>query len=296
MTRHSLTQLLLGGIAAIVAHGATQAAETPIITGGSTLTVAVPDGTNVFGALQDGKLTGFDGALLDKFEASAGVKIRAVIVPPGSLVETLKSGKADIAASSMQVTGSLEAAADMSLPTAEITDYVLIRKGDPDIHGLADLSGKEFGKMAGPGALLELTELEHRLGKVGGTLGAPHDYASEEAAETDLAAGRIAYIVNHVVDLAASSATRDGRFEIFQPVGHRVYTAWATAKGNASVKDLLQHFMASERQSGDLAALQKRWLGRSFDDLPESVALKDWWVAREDRPSVVPIPSVKDPD
>jgi polar amino acid transport system substrate-binding protein len=291
MTRHSLTQLLLGGIAVAAALGVAHAAETV-----DMLTVAVPDGTTPFGTLQEGKLMGFDGALLDKFEASAGIKIRAITVPPEALLETLKSGKADIAASSMQVTPSLESAADVSLPTAEITDYVLIRKGDPDLHGLADLSGKEFGKMVGPGALLELTELEHRLGKLGGTLGTPHDYPNESEAEADLAGGRIAYIVNHVVELAASPATREGRFEIFQPVGHRVYTAWATVKSNEPVKTLLQRFMASERESGDLAALQKRWLGRSFDDLPNAVTLKDWWVAREDRPALVPIPSVKDPD
>jgi len=291
MTRHSLTQLLLSGIAVAATLGVAQAAETV-----DTLTVAVPNGSTVFGTVQDGKLTGFDGVLLDKFEASTGLKIQAVIVPPASLLEMLKSGRADIAASSMQVTASLQSAADVSLPTAEITDYVLIRTGDPDIHRLADLSDREFGKMAGPGALLELTELEHRLGKLGGTLGTPHDYPSEVAAETDLAAGRIAYIVNHVVDLAASPATRDGRFEILQPVGHRVYTAWATVKGNESAKNLLQRFMASERQNGDLGALQKQWLGRSFDDLPNSVTLKDWWVAREDRPALVPIPSVKDPD
>ena len=45
---------------------------------------------------------------------------------------------------------------------------------------------------------------------------------------------------------------------------------WAVAKGNDGLLAYLDQFMAKVRASGELYALQEKWLGRAFKDMPSA--------------------------
>ena len=55
-----------------------------------------------------------------------------------------------------------------------------------------------------------------------------------------------------------------------QAVSGPSYPAWAVKKGNAELLAFLNEFLGAMRKDGTIAALQKKWFGKSFEDLPVS--------------------------
>jgi polar amino acid transport system substrate-binding protein len=106
---------------------------------------------------------------------------------------------------------------------------------------------------------------------------------------------QIDYVVGDIADLQMAVRDNPNGLEIGEAVSQKIYVAWVTAKDSPEIAGLVSGFLDQQRKSGELAALQQKFLGRPFPDLPETVAAKDWWAAR-DKPKVFPIPSIKDPD
>jgi polar amino acid transport system substrate-binding protein len=248
-----------------------------------------------FGGVAEGKASGFDGALIDGFGKSVPIEIRQRPIAPDELEDALRSGKVDIVTSSVEITAPGQDAVSFTTPVAEATRYYLKRKGDDRIRTIADLAGRRFGTRTSSASLLELTEFEHRLAKAGGALGEPVEYQTYAEAAKALVDKQIDYIVGDIVDLQMAMSDDPSDLEIGDAVSQRTYVAWVTAKDSPEIAGLVSGFLDQQRKSGALAALQQKYLGRPFPDLPETVAAKDWWAAR-DKPKVFPIPSTKDPD
>ena len=141
----------------------------------------------------------------------------------------------------------------------------------------------------------ELTEFEHRLAKAGGVLGEGTEYPSYQDATKALIDKQIDYVVGDIADLQLAVRDNPAALEIGEAVSQKIYVAWATAKDSPEIAALVSGFVEQERKSGALQALQQKYLGQAIPDLPQTVAAKDWWLAR-DKPKVFPIPTVKDPD
>jgi polar amino acid transport system substrate-binding protein len=77
-------------------------------------------------------------------------------------------------------------------------------------------------------------------------------------------------VTNTIINLALLIKEKPGVFELGSPVAAKTYIAWAVKKGNTSVLDILNTFLAGERKSGQMYAMQKEWLGQSFEDMPMS--------------------------
>ena len=86
----------------------------------------------------------------------------------------------------------------------------------------------------------------------------------------DLAIGRTDYLSNTIINLALLAKEKPGVFEVGSPIAAKTYIARATKKGNTGVLDMLNSFLAGERRSGRMYAMQKEWLGQSFEDMPVS--------------------------
>jgi polar amino acid transport system substrate-binding protein len=259
------------------------------------LVAGIVDESSPFGGVADGKASGFDAALIDGLGRSVPIEIRQQTIAPDDLENALRSGKVDIIASSVEITAPGQQAVGFISPVAEATRYYLKRKGDSRIKTIGDLNDKGFGYQASSYAPMALTEFEHRLAKAGGALGEAHEYQTYREAAKALADKQVDYVVGDIADLQIAVRDAPNDLEIGDAVSQKIYVGWATAKDSPEIAGLVSGFLDQQRKSGELAALQQKFLGRPFPDLPETVAAKDWWAAR-DKPKVFPIPSIKMPD
>jgi polar amino acid transport system substrate-binding protein len=56
-------------------------------------------------------------------------------------------------------------------------------------------------------------------------------------------------------------------------VGEKSYAAWAVQKGNNSVREFLDTFLAQQKANGSMKQLQAQWLKINFEDLPNKPLL-----------------------
>jgi len=233
------------------------------------LVAATEDDFRPFEFVKDGKPTGFDSELLDLLRKSSGMDIRQEMIPWTGLLPGVASGKYDAAVTAALISKDRQQFLDFSSPIAEATDYYVKRKGDPAITGIKDLSGKKLGCQTGSAMLARLPELEEMLKKEGGKLGEVVQYVSYPEAYQDLAIGRTSYVVNTIINLDSLVKERPGVFELGQPVSSQIYIAWAVKKGNADLLQFLNEFLLAQRKNGQMYALQTKWFGKSFENMPE---------------------------
>ncbi len=270
MTIDRRTMLRAGAaLAAGAALGRTATAATLAeIKARGTLIVATEDDFKPFEFVENGKPTGYDTELLDLFRKTAGVKIQQEIIPWTGLLPGVSTGKYDAAVTAALITPEREKFLDFCSPIAEATDFYVKRKADASIKGVKDLAGKKCGVQAGSAMLSALPELEEMLKASGGKMGEVVQYVSYPEAYQDLAIGRTDYVVNTVINLQSLVKDKGNIFELGQPVSKKIYIAWAVKKGNTEVKEMLDSFLIAQRQSGEMAKLQQKWFGTTFD-MPE---------------------------
>ncbi len=255
--------LLAGGLM----RPASAATLAEIKTSG-TMTVATEDDFKPFEFVENGKPTGYDTELLELMRKTVPFQIKQEIIPWTGLLPGVGSGKYDAAVTAALITAEREKFLDFCSPIAESTDYYAKKKGNAAITSIKDLAGKKCGVQAGSAMLSALPELEEMLKATGGKMGEVVQYVSYPEAYQDLAIGRTDYVVNTQINLASLVKDRPNVFEMGQAVSKKIYIAWAVKKGNTEVKALLDTFLLGARKSGEMAALQQKWFGLTFD-MPE---------------------------
>lgn len=231
------------------------------------MVVATEDDFKPFEFIQDGKPTGYDTELLELLRKTAPFPIRQETIPWTGLLPGVGSGKYDAAVTAALITPEREKFLDFCSPVAESTDFYVKKRGAA-ITGIKDLAGKRCGVQAGSAMLSSLPELEEMLKASGGKMGEVVQYVSYPEAYQDLAIGRTDYVVNTQINLQSLVQDKPKVFELGQAVSKKIYIAWAVKKGNAEVRDMLDTFLLGARKSGEMAALQQKWFGLTFD-MPE---------------------------
>lgn len=276
---------------------AAQAATLDEIKQRGYMVVGVAAESTPYATVENGKRSGLDAELLERLRASVKFEIRETPMLEAALAGAAKDGKVDAVAASLEITQSRQKSLDFAPPVAEATLYYLKRADDKTITGLGDLGGRPLGIRAGSSSVLALSEIEHGLAKAGNKpLGKPSEFPSDAEALAALQAKKVDCVVDDIAILAEAAKAEPKLFAVGQPVAHQTYVAWAVAKDNADLAALLKDFMLRQRAENGLATLQQTYLGWTFADLPESVTAKDWWVARQDKPAIYPIPTLRDPD
>ena len=232
------------------------------------MVVATEDDFKPFEFILDGKPTGYDTELLELMRKTVPFEIKQETIPWTGLLPGVGSGKYDAAVTAALITKERESFLDFCSPIAESTDYYVKKKGNTAINGIKDLAGKKCGVQAGSAMLSALPELEAMLKPLGGTMGEVVQYVSYPEAYQDLAIGRTDYVVNTQINLQSLVKDKPGVFELGQAVSKKIYIAWAVKKGNTEVRDLLNTFLIGARKSGEMAKLQQKWFGLTFD-MPE---------------------------
>ncbi len=268
--RGLLLRIALGLLIAAALHHYAAAATLDEIKKRGYMIVATEDDYKPFEFVQDGKPMGFDHELLDVFKKTAGFEVKQEIIPWTGLLAGVATGKYDVAVTAALITKERAKSLDFSMPIADATHYFVKRKGDTSIKEIKDLDGKTLGIQAGSGLLQRLPELEAMLKTTGGKIGKVVEYTSYPEAYQDLALKRTDYVINTIINITALVKEKPTVFEVGLPVSGKSFPAWAVAKGNKELLELLNKFFAEQRANGTIAKLQEKWLGRSFPDLPTS--------------------------
>jgi len=234
------------------------------------MVVATEDDFRPFEFVKDGKPTGFDNEMVDALKKYSTFEVRQEILPWTGILAGVSTGKYDIAITAAIITKERTQSLDFTSPIADATHYYVKRKNDPSIKSVKDLNGKTVGVQAGSALLGRLPELDAALKKDGGKLGKVVEYTSYPEAYQDLALGRTDYVVNTVINLKALVAEKPGVFELGQAVSGKSYPAWAIKKGNSELVAYMNEFLAKQKANGTMPALQKKWFGDAFPDLPVS--------------------------
>jgi polar amino acid transport system substrate-binding protein len=237
------------------------------------MVVATEDDYPPFEAVVNGKPVGYDHALLAVLKKEAGFEIRQEILPWQGILPGVASGKYDSAVTAAVITDERAKSLDFTMPIAESTMAYVIRTGDDRIKSIKDLSGMTLGVQQGGASFQAIPALEAELKKTGGKLGQVVQYGNFSEAYQDLVNKRLDAVINNIVSLSTLTAEKPKQFTLGERVGDKSYAAWAVQKGNSSLLQFLNAFLAKEKSDGAFKNLQAEYLKITFDDLPNEPLL-----------------------
>ncbi|MDX2215847.1 MAG: transporter substrate-binding domain-containing protein [Oculatellaceae cyanobacterium bins.114] len=245
------------------------------------LTFATEDDYPPFDFQQDGKHVGYNQDMLDLVAANAPFTIKQEIIPWQGVLAGIASGKY---AASNAVASVLEErldAVNFTMPTTELTNYFLKRKGDDSIKAIADFAGKNIGVQQGGATAVMVDEIiRPELAKTGQDVGNVAEYGAFAEAYQDLENKRIDIVINNVVALSQLVKEKGDIYEIGTQIGPTIYAGWTVSKNNPQLLEFLNTELGKLKASGKMKELQEKWLGIAFD-LPDEPQL----------PGGVPIPA-----
>jgi polar amino acid transport system substrate-binding protein len=273
--RTVMTILQVSALALVTAVSLCQpasAATTEEIKARGYLSVATEDDYTPFEFVSDGVSTGYDNDLLALVRKKIGVEVKQQVMPWAGILPGVTTGKYDMALTAVLVTDERKKTFDFVSPTCESITFFATKKGS-SIKSADDLFGKIVGAETGSAMLTDLKAYDEELKKKHGGAGIKQiiEYQSYPEAYQDLGVGRVDAVANTQISLNSLVKTRPDTFVIGQPIGKPTYIAWAVKKGNADVLKMVNGILLELRQNGQMYALQQKWLGATYKDMPQSV-------------------------
>lgn len=234
-----------------------------------------------FDFLQNGKHVGFNQDLLDEIKQSAPLTIKQEILPWSGILAGIASGKYAATNASSGILEERARSFDFTIPTTELTSYYLKRKGDSSIQGIQDFAGKTIAvEQGGTSANVVEKEVIPELAESGLKLGGVSQYTTFAEAYQDLANQRVDVVINNIITLTQLVNEKPDLYELGQQVGAKVYAGWVVSKNNKPLLNFFNTEISKLKSNGRLSEIQQKWLGVTFDDLPDEPLL----------PGGVPIP------
>ncbi|MFA1572737.1 transporter substrate-binding domain-containing protein [Vibrio cyclitrophicus] len=248
--------------------GVAQASELSAIEKQGFMKVATEDNYSPFNYIDRGKPAGINKDLLDELREYSKFDIEQEILPWTGLLASVSAGQYDVALTGAIVTDARLKVFDFTPPIASAQHYFLTRADADDINTVSDLDGKTVGLQAGSALLERLPELEEMLEAQGKSLGKVVQYQSYPEAYSDLAIGRIDYVINSVVSVNEVVKSKSNIFKKGEAVSGPGFVSWPVPKESPELLAYLTEFFIHLEQTGKMAELQKKWFGESFEHLP----------------------------
>ena len=230
-----------------------------------------------FEFVEGGEIVGYSSDMMEHImEALPGVTLEQLDLPWQGILPGLAAKRFDYVVTSVTVTKERYDAYHLSLPIADATMAVIKRKGDESIGSAQDIAGKVVGSQAGSAQLQALEGLAAELEAAGTPVADIRTYVDFGEAYADLAAGRLAAVVNSLPNQLEAARQRPDAFEVVLPTfGPKKYFSWAGRKDaeSASLNAFMDEQIRALNESGTLAELQRKWFGDVMelpsDELPE---------------------------
>lgn len=236
------------------------------------LSVATEDDYAPFNYIVDGKPEGFHKELLEDLKAYAktqNVDVKQDILPWTGLLASVSSGQYDVAFTGALVTDERLRVFNFAPPFASAQHFYVKRADDKRLSDIASLCGKTVGVQAGSALLARLPELKKMMKDKSCEMGKVVEYPSYPEIYADLANGRLDYAVNALISVNDLVKTRGDTFAKGIAVSGAGFAAWPVPKNSPELLTFLSGFMDQIRANGRLAALQTKWFGEAFPDMPK---------------------------
>ncbi|MEV6595131.1 transporter substrate-binding domain-containing protein [Streptomyces acidicola] len=202
----------------------------------------------------DGKVQGFDVALIDLVAENLGVK-QEILDTPFENFKTgafLNSGQCDVAAAGMTITEERKKNVDFSDPYFEATQAVLVDKKS-GIGSFADLKGKKLGAQA-------QTTGEDYVRNKGLD---PVSFESSDAVLNGLRTGQVqAVVIDYpVVQGWLKDKANAGAFEVADNINTGEQYGFTVKKGNTKLLDAVNKALGAAKTDGTYKKLYEQWIG-----------------------------------
>ncbi len=236
------------------------------------LSVATEDDYAPFNFIVDGKPEGFHKELLEDLKAYAKEQkfdVKQDILPWTGLLASVSSGQYDVAFTGALVTDDRLRVFNFAPPFASAQHFYVKRADDKSLSDIASLCGKTVGVQAGSALLARLPELKKMMEAKNCKIGKVVEYPSYPEIYADLANGRLDYAINALISVNDLVKTRGDTFAKGIAVSGAGFAAWPVPKNSPELLKFLAGFMDHIRGNGRLAALQTKWFGEAFPDMPK---------------------------
>jgi polar amino acid transport system substrate-binding protein len=202
----------------------------------------------------DGKVQGFDVALIDLVAKDLGVK-QVIRDTPFENFKTgafLNSGECDLAAAGMTITDERKKNVDFSDPYFDATQAVLADKG-AGIGSFADLKGKKVGAQA-------QTTGEDYAKSQGLD---PVSFESSDAVLNGLRSGQVdAVVIDYpVVQGWLKDKANADAFEVADNINTGEQYGFTVRKGNTKLLAAVNKALSEARSDGTYRELYEKWIG-----------------------------------
>ncbi|SPF00639.1 transporter substrate-binding domain-containing protein [Streptomyces sp. MA5143a] len=202
----------------------------------------------------DGKVQGFDVALIDLVAKDLGVK-QDILDTPFENFKTgafLNSGECDLAAAGMTITDERKKNVDFSDPYFDATQAVLADKG-AGINSFADLKGKKVGAQA-------QTTGEDYAKSQGLD---PVSFESSDAVLNGLRSGQVdAVVIDYpVVQGWLKDKANADAFEVADNINTGEQYGFTVKKGNTKLLAAINKALSEARSDGTYRELYEKWIG-----------------------------------
>jgi polar amino acid transport system substrate-binding protein len=206
---------------------------------------------------KDGKVVGFDVAMIDLVAKDLGVE-QVVVDKSFETIKTgadLNAGVCDVAAAGMTITDERKKNLDFSVPYFDATQALLARKG-LKVDSLDDVKAQKL-----------------RLGSQSSTTGEdfaraagidPKSYESSDAELNGLRTGQVDVIIQDfpVVQNWLKNSTTAAKFELAANLDTGEQYGFAVKKGgNPELLKKIDAAIGKARQDGTYSKLHERWIG-----------------------------------
>ncbi|MDT3723689.1 transporter substrate-binding domain-containing protein [Streptomyces sp. DSM 41972] len=214
----------------------------------------------------DGKVQGFDVALIDLVADDLGVK-QQILDTPFENFKTgafLNSGECDLAAAGMTITDERKKNVDFSDPYFNATQAVLVAK-DSGVGSLADVKSENV-KL---GAQAQTTGEDY----VKGEGFDPVSFESSDAVLNGLRTGQVeAVVIDYpVVQGWLKDKANADAFTVVEQIDTGEEYGFTVKKGNRALQDAVNKALADAKADGTYKKLYERWIG-PYDESAASPA------------------------
>ncbi|MEJ8668791.1 MULTISPECIES: transporter substrate-binding domain-containing protein [unclassified Streptomyces] len=202
----------------------------------------------------DGKVQGFDVALIDLVADDLGVK-QTIVDQPFENFKTggsLNAGSCDLAAAGMTITEERKKNVDFSDPYFEATQAVLVDKKS-GISSFADLKGKKVGAQA------QTTGEDYAKSKGLD----PVSFESSDAVLNGLRTGQVeAVVIDYpVVQGWLKDKANAAAFDVAEQINTGEQYGFTVKKGNTKLREAINKAIADAKADGTYKKLYEQWIG-----------------------------------
>ncbi|WP_319421815.1 transporter substrate-binding domain-containing protein [Pleurocapsa sp. FMAR1] len=254
-------------LASLTCFSVIACSSTDSASGGSQeIVVATEDDYPPYDFLKDGKHAGYNQELLELVTKNAPFKVKQEILPFQGILTGIATNKYDATNAAVAILEERLGTVDYTMPTTDITNYFIKRKGDP-INSIDDMAGKTIGIQQGSvTAQVVAEEINPALKAAEKPEAKTVEYGAFAEAYQDLENKRVDVVINNLVALTQTVNAKPEVFEILEkPVGGKLYAAWAVKEGKKDILQFLNDGLAKAKTDGSLKQLQEKWLEVTFD-------------------------------